>query len=447
MLILSNIATLYDGTCAGDEALHAGVDLHVDGGRIHALRPHQPDLAVGDAHVRVDCSGLTVTPGLIDCHGHVTVLGLASAAMDTMLGQSALLYVEKILHTTLVDGGVTTMRDIGGATHLMKRLVDEGTILGPRLKIAICMLSTTGGHADFRGPDRCHGELSRLWPEAPGRPSSIVDGPWECRKRVREIAACGADLIKICSSPGVASPSDALEHRDFSPAEVEAICEEAGARGLRVASHAHSRSGIALAIEHGVHDIQHISFMDEELVERAHEKGCTVTPTSWVMDALQTAEGLSPFVMEKVRRVGEVHRQAVQHAAKGGLAILGGTDPVLPGMHGRNYMELVHLVRDGLSPLAAWYGCTGLAARKVGQPDAGTIAPGQRADLLLCRGDVIGEPGRLDDGGLLEVMQDGLGHRAGVPGVPQRRWRDLIPDALGVPEACRRPPSRRGDGQ
>ena len=61
------------------------------------------------------------------------------------------------------------MRDIGGATRWMKMLVEEGVVIGPRLKIAICMLSTTGGHADFKGPDRCHATISRLWPEEPGR--------------------------------------------------------------------------------------------------------------------------------------------------------------------------------------------------------------------------------------------------------------------------------------
>jgi imidazolonepropionase-like amidohydrolase len=413
--------------------VHAGVDLHVDGGRIAQLRPHDAALAVGDGHALVDCTGLTVTPGMIDCHGHITVLGLAKPAMDAMLGGAALLYVEKILHATLVDGGVTTMRDIGGATHLMKRLVDEGLMLGPRLKIAICMLSTTGGHADFRGPDRCHGELSRLWPEAPGRPSSIVDGPWEARKRVREIAACGADLIKLCASPGVASPSDALEHRDFTAEEIAAITDEAVARGLRVAAHAHSRSGIELAIEHGVHDIQHISFMDEELVERAHRKGCTVTPTSWVMDELTGAQGLSPFVMQKVRQVAEVHRSAVQFAARGGLKILAGTDPVLPGMHGRNTMEIATLVKDGLTPLAAWHAATGLAAQEIGQTDAGTLQAGQRADLLICRGDVIERPELFDDGALLEVLKDGLGHRDGLPGVPQRDFRSTVAAALEPP--------------
>jgi len=431
MLVLSNMATLYDGRSATPRALHKGVDLHVVDGRIGKLRPHDPALKSTDGRDVVDCSGLVAAPGLVDCHGHVTLLGLRGADMDRLNAPGWLVLVEKILHATLVEGGVTTMRDIGGATHLMKRFVDEGLMLGPRLKIAICMLSTTGGHADFRGPDRCHGELSRLWPEAPGRPSSIVDGPWECRKRVREIAACGADLIKICASPGIASPSDALEHRDFTGEEIAAICDEAEARGLRVAAHAHSHAGIALAIEHGVHDIQHISFLDEKLAEKALKKGCTVTPTSWVMEELPKAHGLSPFVMEKVKKAGETHRAAVQAAAKSGLKILAGTDPVLPGMHGRNYVEIAALCRDGLPALAAWHAMTGLAAEEIGQTDAGTLAEGQRADVLLCRGDVFEKPQLLEQGAIVEVLKDGLGHR-GLAGVPQRSFRSTVDAALAL---------------
>lgn len=433
MLILSNIKKLYDGTSAESTAVRAGVDVHIDGERIHAVQPHDPALVVGEQHTLVDCSEFTVTPGLIDCHGHITVLGLTAADMQRMDAASSIVYVEKILHATLVEGGVTTMRDIGGATFRIKQLVEEGVIIGPRLKVAICMLSTTGGHADFRGPDRCHGELSKLWPPAPGRPSSIVDGPWECRKRVREVAACGADVIKICASPGVASPGDHLEHREFSGEEIEAICDEAAGRGLRVAAHAHSQSGIELAIDHGVHDIQHISFMDERLVEKAYERGCTVTPTSWVMYELPKADGLTPFVMEKVKQVNEVHAKAVDYARSGGLRILAGTDPVLPGMHGRNYMELVYLIQEGLSPLAAWHSATGLAAAGIEQEDTGTLVPGQRADLLLARGDVVEKPGLFDEGALVEVVKDGVGHRGAVAGIPQRTFSDTVRDVLSPP--------------
>jgi len=437
MLIFSNIERLYDGTSdgtsnhrgAGVGPVHQQVDLRIVAGRIESLRPHTGVHEPGATPI--DCSGLTVTPGLVDCHGHITILGLSEPHEARMEGQAQLLLIEKILHRTLVEGGVTTMRDVGGATDFMKRMVDQGVMIGPRLKIAICMLSSTGGHADFRGPDRCHGEMQKMWGPAPGRPPMVVDGPWECRKRVREIAACGADLIKLCTSPGVASPSDRLENRDFTALEIAAICEEAGARGLEVAAHAHSKSGIRLAIENGVHDIQHISFMDRALVELAHARGCTVTPTSWVMRELPRAEGLSDFVMDKVKKVAEVHAAAVEYASSGGLPILAGTDPVLPGMHGRNYMELAALMAEGVPALAAWYGMTGLAAREIGQRDTGTLAPGQRADLLIAKGDILNRPELLGEGALIEVVKDGIGYRNGLAQIPQRSFRSTTEHLWG----------------
>ncbi|MEQ1893261.1 MAG: amidohydrolase family protein [Planctomycetota bacterium] len=428
-LVFANVRKLYDGTSGDARALHEHVDLTVLAGRIHALVPHVPGRPQDPDAIVVDAARATITPGLIDCHGHITTLGLRGGDIERMNGPSAALWVEKVLFTTLVDGGVTTLRDVGGATHWMKRAVAEGVMLGPRLKISVCMLSTTGGHADFRGPDRCHEELSKLWPPAPGRPSSLVDGPWECRKRVRELVACGADLIKVCASPGVASPGDKLEHREFHPEELAAICEEAEARGLCVAAHAHSASGIELALENGVHDIQHISFLDERLVELAHAKGASVTPTSWTLDELTRAQGLAPLVMEKVKQVNAHHARAVQHALTGELPILAGTDAVWPGMHGRNWMELAHLQRDGVPTLRAWHGATGLAAREIGAGDTGTLVAGQRADLLLCAGDVLEQPERLGEGALLEVLQDGLGHRGLAP-IPQRDFAGVSRAAL-----------------
>lgn len=428
MIVLRNVSALYDGTAPDVSAVRYAQDLAIDGGRIVGVRPHDPRSDWGNVTI-VDASDLVVTPGLVDCHGHVTILGLGERELPRGDGPAGMIWVEKVLHRSLVEGGVTTMRDVGGATHQMKRLVDEGALIGPRLKIAICMLSTTGGHADFRGPDRCHGELSRLFSAGPGRPSSIVDGPWECRKRVREILACGADLVKICTSPGIASPTDHLEHRDFTAEEIAAICDEAAARGAKVAAHAHSRNGIALAIEHGVADIQHVSFMDDELAARAAAKGCSVTPTSWVLQLLPSAASLSPFVKEKVGKAAQVHAAAVDAARRGGLKILAGTDPVLPGMHGRNYMEMAALVADGLPPLQAWHAMTGLAAREIGQDDAGTILPGQRADLLLCRGNVLEDPALLDAFGLVEVVKDGIAYRGAIPELPQRTYRQTT-DAL-----------------
>lgn len=430
MIVLSNIHKLYDGTSATSRAIHDQVDVWIDDGIIRTVCPHNPTRPQGSDVHRIDCTPFTVTPGLIDCHGHVTLWGVGNVELDRMNSPEAPFWAERILYRTLVQGGVTTLRDVGGATSVLKRLVEQGVLLGPRLKLAICMLSTTGGHADFRGPDRCCGELSRLWPSGPGRPSSIVDGPWECRKRVREIAACGGDLVKVCASPGVVSPTDHLEHRDFTLAELEAICDEAAGRGMYVAAHAHSHSGIRLAIQAGVKDIQHISFMNEELAEQAYAKGCTVTPTSWVGQRLVQSDGFNAFIRAKVQQVSESHARAVKTAQASGLKLLSGTDPVLPDMHGRNYMELVALIGEGVPPLAAWFGATGLAAEQLGQTDTGTLVEGKRADLLVCGEDVVDDPSRFESGALLEVLKDGWGYRNGLPGIRQRTFKHCVDQAL-----------------
>ncbi len=431
MIVLSNIHKLYDGTSASPESIHERMDMWIEEGIIKAVHPHHPNRPQGSEVLRIDCSMYTVTPGLIDCHGHVTLWGVGNNNLDQMNSPEAPFWAERILYRTLVNGGVTTLRDVGGATGVLKRLVEQGVLLGPRLKLAICMLSTTGGHADFRGPDRCCGELSRLWPAGPGRPSSIVDGPWECRKRVREIAACGGDLVKICASPGVVSPTDHLEHRDFTLEEIEAICDEAAGRGMYVAAHAHSQSGIQLAIQAGVKDIQHISFMDEVLAEQAYAKGCTVTPTCWVGQKLSQSDVFNDFIKAKVQAVAESHARAVQAAQASGLKMLAGTDPVLPDMHGRNYMELVALIQEGVSPLTAWFGATGLAAEQLGQVDTGTLVEGRRADVLVCREDVVEDPSHFDRGALVEVIKDGWGYRNELPGIPQRTFRNAVDLTLG----------------
>ncbi len=430
MIILSNIQKLYDGTSDTTNAIHKSMDVWIDDGRIKKVQPHKlPHPQTSHVQI-IDCSTYTVTPGLIDCHGHVTLWGVGNENLDRMNSPEAPFWAERIMYRTLVKGGVTTLRDVGGATQVLKRLEEQGVLLGPRLQLAICMLSTTGGHADFRGPDRCCGELSRLWPAGPGRPSSIVDGPWECRKRVREIAACGGDLVKICASPGVVSPSDHLEHRDFTLEEMDAICDEAAGRGMYVAAHAHSHSGIRLAIESGVKDIQHISFMDEELAELAYVKGCRVTPTSWVGQRLLQSGEFNEFITSKVQAVSESHARAVKVAHASGLKLLAGTDPVLSDMHGRNYMELVALIHEGVPALSAWFGGTGLAAEQLGLTDTGTLIEGGRADLLVCQGDVVNDPSLLDTGALVEVLKDGNGYRNGLPAIPQQTYGKAMNDAL-----------------
>ena len=173
---------------------------------------------------------------------------------------------------------------------------------------------------------------------------------------------------------------------------------------------------------------------DRDLAERAYKKGCTVTPTSWISQSLSSADGLTPFVMEKVQQVSEVHAEAVRIAHASGLKMLTGTDPILPNMHGRNYMEVVSLMQDGLSSLSAWYAGTGLAAERIGQNDTGTLMSGKRADLLLCSNDVIDNPSLFEQGALCEVIKDGVGYRGAITDIPQRTFHSTVRETLVPPQ-------------
>jgi imidazolonepropionase-like amidohydrolase len=199
---------------------------------------------------------------------------------------------------------------------------------------------------------------------------------------------------------------------------------------MYVAAHAHSQSGIRLAIESGVKDLQHISFMDETLAELAYEKGCTVTPTSWVTQRLAQSDEFNEFITSKVQAVAESHARAVYAAQASGLKLLAGTDPVLPDMHGRNYMELAALIQEGVSPLMAWYGATGLAADQLGLTDTGTLVEGRRADILVCSEDVVEDPSLFDKGALVEVLKDGWGYRNGLETIPQQTYGKAMNQAL-----------------
>ncbi len=199
---------------------------------------------------------------------------------------------------------------------------------------------------------------------------------------------------------------------------------------MYVAAHAHSQNGIKLAIQAGVKDLQHISFMNEELAEQAYAKGCTVTPTSWVSQKLAQSTQSNAFIRAKIQQVSESHARAVQAAQASGLKLLAGTDPVLPDMHGRNYMELAALIGEGVPPLAAWFGATGLAADQLGQSDTGKVIEGNRADLLVCRKNVLEDPTHFDRGALVEVLKDGWGYRQGFPEIPQRTFTHSVNQAL-----------------
>jgi len=180
-----------------------------------------------DGDEAVDCAGLTLLPGLFDCHVHMTFSGDLDWLRAFQRGFSYQFFeAARNLRRTL-DIGVTTARDAGFTDIGVKQAIESGLVEGPRLRIAVTILSQTGGHGDGMMP--CGVDSNP--PPYPGMPSGVVDGPDEVRARTREILRAGADQIKIASSGGVLSPTSDPRLAQFLPDEIEEIVGVARAAG------------------------------------------------------------------------------------------------------------------------------------------------------------------------------------------------------------------------
>ncbi len=411
--VLKGIKKLYDGTSASHLSIKHNCDIYVQNGRIVGAS-FLPHLHVDNPEIftKINASEMYVTPGLIDCHTHITVDGLSNAERQRMNSPTMLLYVQRILYRTLVDGGVTTAVDLGGAPAYIKNLIDEGVLIGPRLKTAICMLSSTGGHADTRDEFTFSDCDSLLFPAISGRPSSIVDGIDDCIKRVRMIDQCGADIIKICVGESIwQKRPNKRRPGDLNIDELTAICAEAANRGLQVAAHAHSKTGAILAIKAGVSALQHVTQIDDEACSFAHKHGCTITPTTWVLNEVCNTNQISAKLGVDVESLISTRNQMISTASKTGIQILFGTDPIYPGMHGQNYRELHALTATGLNALSTWYAATGAAADSLRDDQIGRVKLGANADLLVFDKDVISEPNLFTSDSLREVIKGGQAYR------------------------------------
>ncbi len=373
---------LYDGTTAPP----AEGDVVVEDGRIVDVGPGL------DGDEVVDCSGAFVSPGFYDCHVHVVMD--RPSLMEMLENPFSLQFFSAAanLRKTLATG-ITSVRDAGGADLGIKTAVDRGLIPGPRMQISIIMLSQTGGHGDDWGV--CGAEVPLFLPH-PGRPSGVVDGVEEVRKRVRELVRAGADVIKVATTGGVLSHANP-RHGQFRDAEIAVMTEEATAAGIHVMAHAQAAAGIKSALRNGVRSIEHGIFLDDEAIDLMLEKGAWLVPTLQAPRAvIAGAEAGLPIPKEsvdKARELSEVHLDAVRRAHEAGVRIAMGTDAGV-GAHGTNLEELELMTETGLTPLEALHATTGSAAELLDvSDDRGTIRPGQRADLVIVDGspdDVAG---------------------------------------------------------
>lgn len=368
---------LFDGT--GSPLRDA--DVAVDDGVIQDVGPRL------DGDVEVDVTGRTVLPGFFDCHVHVTVSHVdiwrrAQTPFSLRFYEAA-----QNLEATL-RAGVTSVRDAGGADLGMKTAVQTGMIRGPRMQIAIQMLSQTGGHGDGTLPS---GACLQFFEPYPGAPSGIVDGADEMRRRVRELVREGADVIKVATSGGVLSPRDDPRHAHFRPTELQVLVEEATAAGRFVMAHAQATDGIKNAIRAGIRSIEHGIYLDDEAIQMMLDAGTFLVPTlvapQGVVDAAAEGVRFPLAVLDKAKEVVDIHRDSFRRAVAAGVRVAMGTDSgVTP--HGRNLRELELMRQGGMSPEQVLTATTRTAAELLGVADRlGTVEPGKRADLVLVEGD------------------------------------------------------------
>ena len=337
-----------------------------------------------DKLIRIDANGGYILPGLIDTHVHMMLeFSPLEQRLATPLSYNfyeAINYLRRTL-----DTGITSVRDAGGADLGMKMAIDNGLIAGPRMQISITVLSITGGHVDFH---HVSGVDTPILPTYPGNPSGICDGVDEVRKKVREVLRAGADVIKVCATGGVLSPTDHPEFTQFSMDELKVIVEEARfRRGIKVMAHAQGADGIKNAVRAGIHSIEHGIYLDDEAIDLMLEHGTYLVPTLLAPVAvIEIGErtGIMPeYGIRKAREVAEDHAESIQRAYQAGVKIAMGTDAgVMP--HGTNLRELGLMQQVGMSPMDVIVATTRTAAECLGWEDrVGTIEAGKLADLII----------------------------------------------------------------
>ncbi|MCC6139221.1 MAG: amidohydrolase family protein [Nitrospira sp.] len=346
---------------------------------------------------KIDGRGLTVIPGLIDCHVHLCLGGEPDVVATVESDAPSMTLLKSARHARhTIESGFTTVRDVGSRDHsifALKQAIDQGIVPGPRIVgagLAICMI---GGHARFIGQE--------------------VEGIEQVQRAVDAQLAAGAGVIKVIASGGVLTPGTSPDQAQMTMDELTAAVATARRAQKKVAAHAHGASGMKNAIRAGVHSIEHATLLDDEAGELMKTHGVYMVPT---LSALSTTAagrpgcGIPASALDKAKAMTKRHRASFKKAHQSGLCIAMGTDAGTPfNYHGDNAQELERMVAFGMSPMEAMLASTAAAARLIGIDDTvGTLVRGRQADLVIVDGNPLKRIDYLRDRSrIMGVMQAG----------------------------------------
>jgi imidazolonepropionase-like amidohydrolase len=374
-------ARLIDGR--GGPPLQNAVIL-VDSSRITAVGAHLP---IPPGTTVVDLGKATVLPGLIDCHTHITG-GDPGDYYEGLFRRSPVDYAvaSPTFARRTLEAGFTSVRDVGSGEFIdvaLRRAIDSGLVIGPRMQVATLAIGSTGGHNDIVGfsPYLKFGQFS-----------GVADGVDEIRKLVRFEVKNGADVIKLIASAGVLSEEQSVGAAQYTQEEMNAAVQEAAQWGRKVAAHAHGAEAIKRAVRAGVASIEHGSLLDDEGIRLMKERGTYLVADIYNDDYIMAEYKRLKYpekILEKERQIGRLQRENFRRAVRAGVKIAYGTDAgVYP--HGWNGKQFAFMVRYGLTPMQAIQSATISAADLLGWSDkVGAVVPGLYADVIAVEGDPL----------------------------------------------------------
>jgi imidazolonepropionase-like amidohydrolase len=378
-------ARLFQGT---DARVRDEAAVLVEDGRI--ARVGASSDAVPEGARVVDLGGRTLMPGLVDAHVHIKHEPAAPAPGAEPLWPTTTDHFVAGALRDLLRMGFTTVRDVGSYGDQVvaaRQAMRYGSFRGPRLLTCGRIVSATAPGGRF---------FAGMYREA--------DGCDDVRRAVREQVRRGADFVKVMTTGARSVELEDPDPAQLTAAEIATLVEESHRMGYRVAAHAEGIDGTALAIEHGIDTIEHGMYLHQrpELLDRMAASGQILVPTLSCFygvagheesGASHPAETWSPLLVELAEYNLEQADRTLRAAKAAGVRIAMGFDwsPL-----GENALEIVRMVRHGLTAHEALIAATATAADALGLGAyVGTVEPGKLADLLVVDGDPLADAGQL----------------------------------------------------
>jgi imidazolonepropionase-like amidohydrolase len=355
----------------------------------------------------IDCSGMTLLPGLTDAHVHIGAVdvNILDQHREYPSNLTALL-MARTLTDTLMQG-FTTVRDAGGADWSFKAAVERGVVEGPRLLVSDKPLSQTGGHGDWRSRSETH--PPEIFCPTAGMRSVVCDGADAVRRAAREQLRLGADQIKVMASGGAMSPADELRATQYQIAEIRAAVEVAEAAHTYVMAHAYNSGSVRNCLKAGVRSIEHGNLIDEDTAALIARANAFLVPTLVTYEALSEegdAYGVPENVIRKIHEAREVGIRSLRYAYDAGAKIASGSDLLGP-LQNRKAREL-EIKTEVMSPMESLISATRTNAELFGMQDRiGTMEEGKLADLLVVQGNPLEDISVLQEKKNLKIIMKG----------------------------------------